>query len=86
MRDEYTIEHLNPKKTLYAKKVKHGIKATNTKKHVPYVLKALLLSDEEKNADLFYSESNIKYLESLKRDIESGKSILVEHELIEEED
>lgn len=33
---------------------------------------------------LFYSESNIKYLEKVIADIESGKSKLIEHDLIEE--
>lgn len=33
---------------------------------------------------LFYSESNIKYLEKVIADIESGKAKLVEHDLIEE--
>ena len=34
--------------------------------------------------ELFYSESNIKYLEKVIADIESGKAKLVEHDLIEE--
>ena len=34
--------------------------------------------------ELFYSESNIKYLEKIMTDIESGKSKLIEHDLIEE--
>ena len=34
--------------------------------------------------ELFYSESNMKYLEKIITDIESGKSKLVEHDLIEE--
>lgn len=38
----------------------------------------------EVSADPFYSERNIKYLESVIEDIESGKAKLVEHELIEE--
>lgn len=38
----------------------------------------------EINADPFYSESNMKYLEEIIKDIESGKSVLKEHELIEE--
>ena len=32
----------------------------------------------------FYSESNMKYLEKVIADIESGKAKLVEHDLIEE--
>lgn len=35
--------------------------------------------------DPFYSESNIKYLEKVISDIDSGKAKLEEHELIEEE-
>ena len=35
-------------------------------------------------ADPFYSESNMKYLEKVITDIESGKAKLVEHDLIEE--
>ena len=37
----------------------------------------------EITADPFYSESNIKYLEKVIADIESGKVKLVEHDLIE---
>lgn len=33
--------------------------------------------------DPFYSENNLRYLEGVIRDIESGKSQLVEHDLIE---
>ena len=35
--------------------------------------------------ELFYSEINMKYLEKVIEDIESGKAKLVEHDLIEEE-
>lgn len=38
----------------------------------------------EISADPFYSESNMKHLQSVISDIESGKSILKEHKLIEE--
>ena len=38
----------------------------------------------EITADSFYSESNMKYLEKIITDIESGKAKLVEHDLIEE--
>lgn len=37
----------------------------------------------EINADPFYSESNMKHLERIIADIESGKAKLEEHELIE---
>lgn len=37
----------------------------------------------EINADPFYSESNMRYLEKVITDIESGKAKLVEHDLIE---
>jgi len=37
----------------------------------------------EVSADPFYSESNMKYLEKVIRDINSGKAKLVEHDLIE---
>ena len=39
---------------------------------------------EKEVEELFYSESNIKYLEKVIADIESGKAKLVEHDLIEE--
>ncbi len=39
----------------------------------------------EVSIDPFYSESNIKYLEKVTSDIDSGKAKLEEHELIEEE-
>ena len=38
----------------------------------------------EITADPFYSESNMRYLEKVIVDIESGKAKLVEHDLIEE--
>ncbi len=38
----------------------------------------------EISADPFYSESNMKHLQSVISDIESGKSVLKEHQLIEE--
>lgn len=38
----------------------------------------------EINADPFYSEKNMEYLERVISDIETGKSKLVEHELIED--
>ncbi len=38
----------------------------------------------EVSADPFYSESNMKYLERVITDIESGRAKLVEHELIED--
>ena len=37
----------------------------------------------EVTADPFYAESNLKYLEQVVRDIDSGKAKLVEHDLIE---
>lgn len=39
----------------------------------------------EITADPFYSESNMRHLASVISDIESGKSVLQEHELIEED-
>ena len=38
----------------------------------------------EITADPFYSESNMKYLEKVIADIESGKAKLIEHDLIKE--
>lgn len=40
----------------------------------------------EIKADPFYSENNIKYLEKIVADINSGKAKLEQHELIEEDD
>ncbi|MBR4401558.1 MAG: type II toxin-antitoxin system RelB/DinJ family antitoxin [Synergistes sp.] len=37
----------------------------------------------ELSADPFYSEANIRYLESILRDMETGKARFAEHELIE---
>ena len=37
----------------------------------------------EINADPFYSESNMRYLNKIISDIENGKATLVEHDLIE---
>lgn len=37
----------------------------------------------EVNADPFYSEGNMKYLEKVISDIDSGRAKLVEHDLIE---
>ena len=36
--------------------------------------------------DPFYSEQNIKYIEKIISDIESGKAKLIEHDIIEEDD
>ena len=38
----------------------------------------------EVSVDPFYSESNMTYLKKIIDDIESGKAVLTEHELIEE--
>ena len=38
----------------------------------------------EVSLDPFYSESNMKYLKQVVEDIETGKTTLVEHDLIEE--
>ena len=38
----------------------------------------------EVSADPFYSESNLRYLESIARDIREGKAHFEEHELIED--
>lgn len=38
----------------------------------------------EISADPFYSENNIRYLEKVISDIETGRANLVEHDLIEE--
>lgn len=37
----------------------------------------------ELSADPFYSESNIRYLENIARDIKEGKAHFAEHDLIE---
>lgn len=37
----------------------------------------------ELSADPFYSESNIRYLEGIVQDIQSGKAHFAEHDLIE---
>lgn len=39
----------------------------------------------ELNADPFYSENNIRYLEGIMRDIKEGRANFAEHELIEED-
>ena len=40
----------------------------------------------EVSIDPFYSESNMKYLKKVIKDIESGKAKLVEHELMEDDE
>ena len=40
----------------------------------------------EVTGDPFYSESNIRYLEGIVRDVKEGKAHFAEHELIEVED
>ena len=40
----------------------------------------------ELSADPFYSESNIRYLERKKREIDEGRAHFSEHDLIEEAD
>lgn len=49
-----------------------------------YLRKKTKENTEKKVEELFYSESNMKYLEKIITDIESGKSKLIEHDLIEE--
>ncbi len=49
------------------------VKKVSREKRIPF----------EINADPFYSESNIRHLESIVRDIKSGKAHFTEHELIE---
>ena len=39
----------------------------------------------EVSVDPFYSESNIRYLENIARDIKDGKAHFTEHDLIEVE-
>ena len=51
------------------------VKKVSREKRIPF----------EINADPFYSESNIRHLESIVRDIKSGKAHFTEHELIEVE-
>ena len=38
----------------------------------------------EVSADPFYSESNIRYLESIMQDVKTGKAHFAEHDLIED--
>ena len=40
----------------------------------------------EVSADPFYSESNMRYLEQIKKDIDEGKAHFEEHDLIEVKD
>ncbi len=51
------------------------IKKMTREKRIPF----------EVSIDPFYSENNIKHLEKITSEIDSGKAKLVEHELIEEE-
>lgn len=39
----------------------------------------------EVSVDPFYSDSNIRYLENIVRDIKDGKAHFAEHDLIEED-
>ena len=39
----------------------------------------------EMSADPFYSESNIRHLESIMQDVKDGKAHFAEHDLIEED-
>ena len=39
----------------------------------------------ELTADPFYAESNLRYLESIMRDVKDGKAHFTEHDLIEED-
>lgn len=40
----------------------------------------------ELSTDPFYSESNLRYLERKKREIDEGRARIAEHDLIEEDD
>lgn len=52
------------------------VKKVSREKRIPF----------EINADPFYSESNIRHLENIVRDIKSGKAHFAEHEMIETDD
>ena len=49
-------------------------KAVCREKRIPFII----------SADPFYSETNMRYLESVIRDVESGKAHFARHDLIEE--
>ncbi len=49
-----------------------------------YFRKKTKENTEKEAEELFYSESNMKYLEKIITDIESEKAKLIEHDLIEE--
>lgn len=49
-----------------------------------YFRKKTKENTEKEAEELFYSESNMKYLEKIITDIESGKAKLIEHQLIKE--
>lgn len=51
-------------------------KKVNREKRIPFEL----------NVDPFYSESNIRYLEGIARDVAEGKAHFAEHELLEVDD
>lgn len=52
------------------------IKSVLREKKIPFEIKT----------DSFYNDSNIKHLEKIVSEIESGKAKLVEHELIEDDE
>lgn len=51
------------------------LKACAREKRIPFEL----------SAEPFYSASNMRYLESIMRDVKDGKAHFAEHELIEED-
>ena len=65
--------------TIFAKKVAHCNNADNSGKKVGRECRIPF----EVSADPFYSESNIRYLENVMRDVKDGKAHFAEHDLIE---
>lgn len=53
----------------------HRLQKVGREKRIPF----------EVSVDPFYSDSNIRYLENIVRDIKDGKAHFAEHDLIEED-
>lgn len=44
------------------------------------------MDSRSETKDIFYSDSNIRYLEKIARDVRNGTANFAEHDLIEEDD
>ena len=72
-------------KLLYKQKVANDTTAGYVKSALDYRLLEKLCDLFQESVDSFYAENNMIYLKKVVEGIETGRAVLLEHELIEEE-